>query len=76
MQGKELRLKQQHFMVSATLQDIVKRFKEHEANLEKLPDKVRSASVRPSGLLLGPKGLMKPKCKDMQEQGPFGSFLG
>ncbi|GAQ82635.1 glycogen phosphorylase [Klebsormidium nitens] len=39
-QGKELRLKQQHFMVSATLQDIVRRFKEHETDLEKLPEKV------------------------------------
>lgn len=47
VQGKELRLKQQHFMVSATLQDIVRRFKEHEADLEKLPEKVRYPAYAP-----------------------------
>ena len=46
-QGKELRLKQQFFMVSATLQDILRRFKENHApadggsiNWGVFPDKV------------------------------------
>eukprot|EP00897_Mesotaenium_endlicherianum_P009552 jgi/Mesen1/8625/ME000050S08033 len=39
-QGKELRLKQQHFMVSASLQDILRRYKETNSDLTKLPDKV------------------------------------
>lgn len=46
--GKELRLKQQYFFVSATLQDIIRRFKhtsdrktkELHTNLEELPEKV------------------------------------
>lgn len=39
--GKELRLKQQYFLVSATLQDIIRRFKKgHQNNFEVFPDKV------------------------------------
>ena len=38
--GKELRLKQQYFFVSATLQQVVKKFKENHDNLRDLPDKV------------------------------------
>ncbi len=39
--GKELRLKQQYFFVSATLQDVVRRFKKrHTWQWEELPDKV------------------------------------
>ncbi|MBI1754548.1 MAG: glycogen/starch/alpha-glucan phosphorylase [Acidobacteria bacterium] len=39
--GKELRLKQQYFFVSATLQDVVRRFKKRPAwHWEELPDKV------------------------------------
>ena len=38
--GKELRLKQQYFFVSASLQDIVSRFKKHHADFSGLPDKV------------------------------------
>ncbi|CAM6100769.1 unnamed protein product [Calypogeia fissa] len=38
--GKELRLKQQYFFVSASLQDVVRRFKDHHASLDELPDKV------------------------------------
>ncbi|MCE9633867.1 MAG: glycogen/starch/alpha-glucan phosphorylase [Methylophilales bacterium] len=38
--GKELRLKQQYFFVSASLQDILLRYKKHHTNWDKLPDKV------------------------------------
>lgn len=38
--GQELRLKQQYFFVSASLQDIVNRFLKNHESLEKLPDKV------------------------------------
>jgi starch phosphorylase len=39
--GKELRLKQQYFFVSATLQDVVRRFKKRPSwRWEELPDKV------------------------------------
>ena len=39
--GKELRLKQQYFFVSATLQDVVRRFKKRPSwQWEELPDKV------------------------------------
>ncbi|ACF13772.1 glycogen/starch/alpha-glucan phosphorylase [Chloroherpeton thalassium ATCC 35110] len=40
-QGKELRLKQEHFFVSASLQDIVGRYKKtHDINFDCFPDKV------------------------------------
>jgi glycogen phosphorylase len=40
-EGKELRLKQQHFFVSATLQDVIRRFKEgNPDNWAAFPDKV------------------------------------
>eukprot|EP00475_Leptophrys_vorax_P027914 TRINITY_DN3994_c0_g3_i5.p1 TRINITY_DN3994_c0_g3~~TRINITY_DN3994_c0_g3_i5.p1 ORF type:complete len:749 (-),score=71.91 TRINITY_DN3994_c0_g3_i5:58-2280(-) len=39
-QGKELRLKQQHFFVSATLQDIVRRYKEEHRDFNLFADKV------------------------------------
>ena len=38
--GKELRLKQQYFFVSATLQDLIRRFKRKEKNFEHFPEKV------------------------------------
>jgi glycogen phosphorylase len=40
-QGKELRLKQQYFFTSATIQDVIRRFKKYpERRWEDLPDKV------------------------------------
>ncbi|KAA0057014.1 glycogen phosphorylase 1-like [Cucumis melo var. makuwa] len=39
-QGKELRLKQQYFFVSASLQDIIRRFKDVHKDLSQFPDKV------------------------------------
>eukprot|EP00894_Picocystis_sp_ML_P001991 jgi/Pico_ML_1/52508/g3204.t2 len=40
-EGKELRLRQQHFMVSASLQDMLRRFKSrHGNNFDLLPEKV------------------------------------
>ena len=38
MQGRELRLKQQYFFVSATFQDIIRRFKKREKDFTRLPD--------------------------------------
>ncbi|PRW61146.1 starch phosphorylase [Chlorella sorokiniana] len=39
-EGKELRLKQQHFFVSATVQDVVRRFREKHSDWEEFPQKV------------------------------------
>ncbi|GJP78075.1 hypothetical protein CLOP_g8406 [Closterium sp. NIES-67] len=39
-QGKELRLKQQHFFVSATMQDVVRRYKEEHSSFDQFKDKV------------------------------------
>ena len=38
--GRELRLKQEYFFVSASLQDIVRRFRTHHRDLNELPDRV------------------------------------
>ena len=38
--GRELRLKQQHFFTSATIQDVIRRFKKRELPWSDLPDKV------------------------------------
>lgn len=51
-EGKELRLKQEYFVVAATLQDIIRRFKASKfgstefvrLDLSTLPDKVREPS--------------------------------
>lgn len=51
-EGKELRLKQEYFVVAATLQDIIRRFKASKfgstefvrLDLSTLPDKVRAPS--------------------------------
>jgi starch phosphorylase len=37
-EGRELRLKQQYFFVSASIQDILRRFKREHADLRELPD--------------------------------------
>jgi starch phosphorylase len=38
--GKELRLKQEYFFVSASLQDILRRYLAHHENLEEIPEKI------------------------------------
>ncbi len=40
VQGKELRLKQQYFFVSASLQDIIRRFKKNNEDFRAFPDRV------------------------------------
>lgn len=39
-EGKELRLKQEYFLVSATIQDIIRRYNKAHIHLDALPDKV------------------------------------
>ena len=39
-EGKELRLKQEYFLVSATIQDIIRRYKKTHKTMDALPDKV------------------------------------
>ncbi|KMP11264.1 maltodextrin phosphorylase [Candidatus Nitromaritima sp. SCGC AAA799-C22] len=39
-QGKELRLKQEYFFVSASLQDIIRRYKKHHTDFDEFSDKV------------------------------------
>jgi len=39
-EGKELRLKQEYFLVSATIQDIIRRYNKGHIHLDLLPDKV------------------------------------
>lgn len=39
-QGKELRLKQQYFFISATIQQVVRKFKQNHSDIRNLPDKV------------------------------------
>jgi len=39
-EGKELRLKQQYFLVAATFQDIIRRYKKKNKDFKKLPDEV------------------------------------
>ncbi len=39
-QGRELRLKQEYFFVSATLQDVLRRYKKHRGDFDQLPEKV------------------------------------
>lgn len=38
--GQELRLKQEYFLVAATLQDVIRRFRKKNSDWRKLPDKV------------------------------------
>lgn len=58
-EGKELRLKQEYFVVAATLQDIIRRFKASKfgstdfvrLDLSTLPDKVRDPEFPPKNVV-------------------------
>lgn len=39
-QGKELRLKQQYFFISGTIQQVIRKFKQKHSDIRELPDKV------------------------------------
>jgi hypothetical protein len=45
LQGKELRLKQQYFFVSASIQDIIRRFKDADSNFDEFPEKVWISAI-------------------------------
>jgi hypothetical protein len=49
--GKELRLKQQYFFVSATIQDIIRRFLKKDREWEDFPEK-NAIQVRTPNLLM------------------------
>lgn len=62
-EGKELRLKQQHFFVSATIQDVVRRYKDaHPDDWEKFPDKVGSVKFTHAAFFLEWAGGRKCGC--------------
>jgi len=54
-QGKELRLKQEYFLTSAAIQDILRRFHETHADLRALPDKVAIQMNDTHPALAGPE---------------------
>lgn len=66
-EGKELRLKQEYFVVAATLQDIIRRFKASKfgstefvrLDLSALPDKVRATACRCSNIMTFQKASTK-----------------
>lgn len=39
-QGKELRLKQQYFFISATIQQVIRKFKQNHSDITQLPEKI------------------------------------
>ncbi|WP_204267001.1 glycogen/starch/alpha-glucan phosphorylase, partial [Citrobacter youngae] len=39
-EGKELRFKQEYFLASATIQDVIYRFRKNHSDLRLIPDKV------------------------------------
>lgn len=57
-QGKELRLKQQHFFVSATLQDIMRRYKEEHSDFKQFAEKV-ALQLNDTHPVLAPVELMR-----------------
>ena len=65
-EGKELRLRQQYFYVSATLQDILRRYKKRPRPWVDLPAKVAiQVKIRSDPIVLSPNGYPRPKSRNV-----------
>jgi hypothetical protein len=78
LQGKELRLKQQHFFVSGTLQDIIRRYKERHDDFKMFPEKVTPQRLL-SRCLIGQHKTRQEESSEFNRaslsEDPFCSFI-